>query len=249
MKTLNKCVERDVLPRGLGFVHRNNKVNEVSLQSFYMRDTYVDAFSQGINVSQYVDSVFLRRNHLSTNRAVKILDSVPRRTLLHLDLGLNPSIGSHFYEVLAEFLEDPGTYLQRLNLEGNKMGDTNFQPVARALEYNARMKYINFSQNELTDLGLKHICSVLEVNNTINVVFLHWNRFLSKGGQLLANTLRNNTGVQVLDVSFNALGGGLINHSEQAKKQTVQAATAWQNCFIDNKTLIHVDMQHNNLTK
>lgn len=51
MQYLEKINNKGVLPRGMGFVHRRENVQEVNLKSFYMRDTYVDAFTKGITVA------------------------------------------------------------------------------------------------------------------------------------------------------------------------------------------------------
>ena len=48
---LHEADKKGILPRGMGFVHRRENINEVALKSFYMRDAYMDAFTKGINVS------------------------------------------------------------------------------------------------------------------------------------------------------------------------------------------------------
>jgi Ran GTPase-activating protein (RanGAP) involved in mRNA processing and transport len=99
-----------------------------------------------------------------------------------LDLSFNNYLTKPFYEVLAEYIDDPATKLKKLVLEGNKMGDSNLEILCNTLKYNTSVTYVNFSKNEITDHGLKFICNMLYYNNTINVLFLHWNRILGKGG-------------------------------------------------------------------
>lgn len=73
---LNNVDRKGVLPRGMGFVHRRDNVKEANIKSFYVRDEYIEAFSQGIHVAQVIQEVNLRRIGLTTNRALKILESL-----------------------------------------------------------------------------------------------------------------------------------------------------------------------------
>ena len=57
----------------MGFVHRRDNVKEVCIKSFYMRDEYIEAFSDGINVAWFIEDVNLRHIGLTTNRALKVL--------------------------------------------------------------------------------------------------------------------------------------------------------------------------------
>ncbi len=67
-----------MLPRGMGFVHRRDNVKEINIKSFYMRDTYMDAFSKGINVSLTIEDINFRNIGLTTNRAIKLIANLNR---------------------------------------------------------------------------------------------------------------------------------------------------------------------------
>jgi hypothetical protein len=73
---LNKVDRLGILPRSMGFVHRKDNVQEINLKSFYMRDSYVDAFTKGINVANVIAEINMRNIGLTTNRAIKILESL-----------------------------------------------------------------------------------------------------------------------------------------------------------------------------
>ena len=66
------------------------------------------------------------------------------------------------------------------------------------------------SKNEITDKGVIPICEVIEHCTSLHGLFLHYNRILMKGGVALAKSLRAENYVQVFDISFNSIGGGLI---------------------------------------
>ena len=51
MTYLNLVNEKGgMAPRTFGLIHRKKK-NEINLKSFYLRESYVEAFSEGINLS------------------------------------------------------------------------------------------------------------------------------------------------------------------------------------------------------
>ena len=114
-----------MLPRGMGFVHRKDNVKEINIKSFYMRDTYMDAFTKGINVSQMIEDINFRNIGLTTNRAIKLIQNVSKIRIKSLDLSMNPLITKEFYIALAEYLDDSKTVMKKLVFEGNKMGDSN----------------------------------------------------------------------------------------------------------------------------
>jgi hypothetical protein len=48
---LKEVEDKNIFPRGMGFVHRKDNVKEINLKSFYVRDDYIVAISKGINVA------------------------------------------------------------------------------------------------------------------------------------------------------------------------------------------------------
>ena len=62
-----------------------------------------------------------------------------------MDLSYNPLIAKEFYNELADFLDHPKTILQKLILEGNKMGDYNCETITKILSDNNRVTYLNLS--------------------------------------------------------------------------------------------------------
>ncbi len=57
---LNEIDRTKASPKSFGLVHRKNEA-EINLASFYLEDSYVDAFSKGINLSKQVDILNLGR--------------------------------------------------------------------------------------------------------------------------------------------------------------------------------------------
>lgn len=132
---LNKVMLKRKAPKGFGLVARKKK-NEINLQSFYLRESYIDAFSEGLNMSKDLLVLNLSRNQLTTNRIIKILLKLPNG-LKELNLSNNPSLGNETFRVLAEeVLDSPTCKLEKLIIEGCKLTDSGLKPLTRILEYN-----------------------------------------------------------------------------------------------------------------
>jgi len=156
-------------------VHRKTK-KEINLQSFYLRESYVDAFSEGLKLQTNLVTLNLSRNQLTSNRLIKVLFKLPK-TLKELILNNNPDLASEAYRVLGEdIIDKPGCKLEKLELEGCRINDTALRPIVKALEYNTSLKFVNLSRNQIREPGALDIAKMIEVNTTLVVFFLHWNK-------------------------------------------------------------------------
>lgn len=62
------------------------------------------------------------------------------------------------------------------------------------------------------------------VNNTsLSVLFLHWNKLQSKGGQYIAKAMSKNTSIQILDLSFCAMGSQRETQEKMIQKEIKEA--------------------------
>jgi len=203
---LNKVTLQQKAPKGFGLVHRKTK-NEINLQSFYLRESYVDAFSDGLQLSKNLVKLNLSRNQLTTKRLIKILLKLPK-TLRDLNLANNPQIGPEALKVLSDEIIDSTSYkLEVLSLEGCHLNDIAIKPLAQALVNNSSLRLLDISRNRLREAGANDLAQMLAINNTLSVLFLHWNRLQPKGGMALARALVKNNTLQVLDASYCSMGG------------------------------------------
>lgn len=72
------------------------------------------------------------------------------------------------------------------------------------------------------------------MNDSLTVLFLHWNKIQAKGAEYLFKALEKNDYLQVLDISFNTVGGGKTNAA------AIQVAKGCE----ENKSLVHLDISH-----
>ena len=103
---LNEVENHCIFPKGMGLLHRKDNVHEINLDSVFMRDTYMNAFSKGIKVSEFIEDLTLRNVCLSTKRAITLIDSLAKEKIKVLDLSFNPLLNKHFYIQLADYLGD-----------------------------------------------------------------------------------------------------------------------------------------------
>jgi hypothetical protein len=97
----------------MGFVNRKDQ-KEINLQSFNLRESYVDAFGDGLKISSNLKTLNLRRNQLTTNRVLRILEKVPFN-LLEIDLSYNPLISIEAIRTISEdIIENSKFKLQQL---------------------------------------------------------------------------------------------------------------------------------------
>ena len=105
---------------------------------------------------------------------------------------------------------------------------------------------MQYSHNKLTDHCTKHVGDLLTKNKHLVVLFMRWNFITSKGAMNLARALSNNESLQILDASFNAFGSNTII-GDGHKFPCVGRELG--KMFSLNRTLIHMDLSHNNLSR
>jgi hypothetical protein len=66
---------------------------------------------------------------------------------------------------------------------------------------------------------------MLMTNRGLTIIFLHWNKIRWKGGIEIANSLKENDVLQILDLSFNAIGNGYAKPPPPEKKDDSTGGT------------------------
>lgn len=216
MNYFNKVQQKSIVPKGMGLVHKKDQANQISLRSFFLRDDYVDALSEAIGMSKFVSFIQLSNVGLTDAKAIKIIQRIDKHAVKRLDLSYNPHLTKKFYTFLAETIEDPDFNLERLELEGNKMGDHNVDIICNSLT-DTGMSYLNLSKNEITDKGAPSLARFVAETTSLRILLLHYNRLAGKGGIELGQAIQLNETLQVLDLSFNAIGGNFKKDTSKLK--------------------------------
>jgi len=157
---LGAIADKRKAPKAFGFEHRKKR-REINLKSFYLRESYVEAFSESLKMETKLQVLNLNRNQLTTNRLIKILLKIPR-VLRELNLGNNNQVTAEAWQVLAEeVLEQPRFKLERLILENCRITDDGVKPLAKSLEYNQTLRFLDLSHNSIKEPGANYLSHML----------------------------------------------------------------------------------------
>lgn len=73
---LKEIEDRNIFPKGMGFVRRRSNINDLNLKSFYIRDEYVEAIKKGLSLSTVISIINLDNVGLNSKRAIAILEGI-----------------------------------------------------------------------------------------------------------------------------------------------------------------------------
>ncbi|XP_068709717.1 NLR family CARD domain-containing protein 3-like isoform X2 [Montipora foliosa] len=89
----------------------------------------------------------------------------------------------------------------------NPLGPSSASALARALEVNSTLTYLNLSENEIGDSGAGALAKAMERNSTLKEVDLSENNISSFGAVALAKAMEVNSTLTSLNLSFNDKSG------------------------------------------
>jgi len=130
-----------------------------------------------------------------------------RTTVKSLDFSYNPALTDKFYDELCKLLLDRSCCLERIELEGNRIGDKVLQKICLSAVVNCRLTFLNVSKCEITDKGAISIAQMIRANKRLKGLFAHYNRIMGNGGAAISDAISSSTSIQLLDLSFNSICG------------------------------------------
>ena len=89
------------------------------------------------------------------------MKNIDRQLISHIDVSYNPRLTNSFYKVLCSVLEDPGYLLERIELEGNNIGDERLGALVDSILVNKNITYLNVSRCEITNKGARHLARAI----------------------------------------------------------------------------------------
>ena len=107
------------------------------------------------------------------------------------------------------------------------------------------LKVLNLNKNKITDLGALYLARMLKLNDGLLFFYIAWNNIQKRGATAIARKLSTNERLQIFDFSFNNFG----SKTRFLPGQSIETnyAEAFADLFAANKTLLHVDLSHNNI--
>jgi len=123
VKYMNEMNKNGQIPKGFGFVHRKRSVNAIDAGEVQISDHHARAIAISLDRAKYVNKLILRNVGLTDTQGIAIIRSMDKQIVRHLDVSYNPALTKKFYTELNECMADPACNLERLEVEGNKIGD------------------------------------------------------------------------------------------------------------------------------
>ena len=189
VKYFKEVAEKGQIPKGFGMIHRKNLPNEMNAGNVSLTDQHSDAIANSLNQARYVNKLLFNNVNLKDEQAINIIRKMDRQTVRHLDISYNPNLTKAFYMELCEILRDPNSHLERLEIEGNYIGDTVLHELVKAMCQTKKIVYLNVSKNRIEDTGARDIATLIRDCPTLRLLFVHYNRILGFGGVEIADAI------------------------------------------------------------
>lgn len=126
--------------------------------------------------------------------------------LMHDAMGLGyHGLGPAEMKALAVPLEN-NTTIERLDIEGNSIGEEGTQHLCRVLKENVYIVHLNIGENRLGDNGVRYVLDLLHENRTIEWLDLTGNNLSDRTAEHLSQVLRTNSTLRTLKLRHNELG-------------------------------------------
>ena len=126
-------------------------------------------------------------------------------TLKCLDLGALIGFGSGSAQVLARALNANCT-LTYLNLMNHLLGDAGVACLSQVLRSNCTLTHLNLQANMISNSGAKELSEALQSNRTLTHLNLRANLIDSFGAKGFATALQSSCALMYLDLSDNSVG-------------------------------------------
>lgn len=213
------------IPKGFGYLHRKGKANSIDAGEVQISDEHASAIANSLSRAKYVNNLILKNVGLRDQQAIDIIKAMDRHVVRHLDISYNPLLSIRFYMELCELLADPSSHLERLEIEGNNIGDGMLHELVQAMVKAKKLVYLNVSKNRIEDGGARDLALLIQEVPTLRLLFAHFNRIMGYGGVEIAEAMGGSKSLQVLDLSFNSIcGSGKTRKKEEMTEEEEKKA-------------------------
>ena len=213
------------------------------------------AFIGGLICNSSLEVLDLSYNEVGDNGARAIADGiVTRKGLKHLNLSHNLLQDSAIAE-LAQCLH--ASSLHTLNISGNQFGCGGACGLARAIGEGISLNTLDLSDNSVGDDGLASVCRALP---NAQLETLRLRAIGISALKCLGSVLKQESHIQVLDLSRNGIGSSCAHIAEALKSNTSLTHLILQenrigdtissllaHALSKNKTLRKLNLRHNRI--
>ncbi|XP_072550517.1 MHC class II transactivator isoform X2 [Salminus brasiliensis] len=164
---------------------------------------------------------------------VALEDGIPAVRHLHkLEYELGQQNGPEAFLKLTEILPALQS-LQHLDLENNKIRDSEATKLAGALQSLSSLKMLNLSQNCIGDAGVEKLAEALAAASSLQSLSLYGNLIADNGAENLASVLPAMKSLLDLDVKYNKFTDVGAKKLSTALKSSpsMKSLQMWNNCI------------------
>ena len=119
----NEINKAGSVPKSMGLIHRKDDPSMLNMESVLIDKVHACALEESLGKAKFVSKLILRNCGLMDAEAIRLIKAMDRVNIRHLDLSLNPLLTPAFYKELCEIIDEPACQLERLEVEGNHIGD------------------------------------------------------------------------------------------------------------------------------
>ena len=122
------------VPKSFGMVRRSKDIpNEINASHIKISDVHATAISNSLNRAKFINKLILKNVGLRDDQAIEIIRNMDMSTVRHLDLSENPLLTKKFYRALCDIIASEDCALERLEIEGNNVGDLVIHEMVEAM--------------------------------------------------------------------------------------------------------------------
>ena len=190
-----------------------------------------------LSCSQTLEKLDIGDNSLTSDNIHIILNGLHKNSSLkHLVMDCNHMLLDNM-KSLSVYLQDRGKCkLETLNLKFCNIEPETAVELAHGLSHNCSVKTLDLTGNHVGDEGATALGQTFLENKTLTRMELGNCGVTTTGGTALATSLLANTTLEMLDISYNALGGG-------------EAIETFAKVLQQNKTLEELNINDNTLSQ
>ena len=192
--------DEDIVPL-LGALRMNKSVTTLNLSHNCISSKGASSLAKILTGNSVLREVDISGNHLGDGGIKHLSETLPdAKSLKVLELEEN-SITDDGVLSLAETINESS--LERLNLNGNQIGDAA-SSLFKHLASNETMTTLELNSNNISDKGATELASSLLDNETLLAVDLGENKVTNRGANDLLKVLRVNDTLEELELAGNA---------------------------------------------
>jgi Ran GTPase-activating protein (RanGAP) involved in mRNA processing and transport len=175
---------------------------------------------------------FCKSKLLETNRAIPKVGGTMSRKAKN-DASMRPETDPP--PAVLQYIHDE----VELDLQHKRIGDKEAKQIAKELETNTTLKYLDLGWNDVGDDGAIAFANALTVNKTLARLKLDWNCIRNAGRDALGQALIQNDSLMYLSICANWFRAGGLTSFVSALKVSKGLKELYMNCNrIDDESVV-----------